>query len=83
MNGITVVLRPGLAGGCHHDRAVRQNLVADGEFGGLGFQDLTGEVDARHERVLTDLPASRSQRQRVLVVDARIGDPEGDIARRQ
>ena len=59
---------------------MRQNLVADGEFGRGGLDDLTGEVDTGHQGVLPHHAAAGCQGECVFVVDAGISDPDGDIA---
>ncbi|GAA3203559.1 hypothetical protein GCM10020255_109560 [Rhodococcus baikonurensis] len=55
------------------------DLVARGECVGLGGNDLAGDVDAGDDRVLANHPAFRGDRERVLVVDARILDANGDL----
>src|SRR3546814_8396865 len=59
------------------------DLVARGECVGLGGDDLAGDVDAGDDRVLANYPAFRRDRERVLVVDARILDANGDLTCRE
>src|SRR5262245_30052287 len=63
--------------------AVEDHLVAGLELGMAGGSDGAGEVDAGNHRPAPDDRRLAGESERILVVERRMADPDGDIALHQ